>query len=194
MGYLTALGLSFNNLLTKGRALLTAFAGSVGIIGIALILSLSNRVNQYISRIQRDTMAAYPIVVESEAINLGNMMTTMRDIGHRQAEHDLDAIYVNPVSTQSTRGMSASITQNNLTAIRPIWISRITCLPHLSNITYNYEAAFTLLSQDPEGELVQAGSPGRAAFPPRALHENGRNSSAIAAFLPSDEKGLPGKP
>ena len=119
MGFMTALSLSLNNLLTKrGRTLLTAFAGSIGIIGIALILSLSTGVNNYINRIQRDTMASYPIVIEAESINLGNMMTTMRDFGHQERSHALDAVYANPVSTQSREGMSASVSQNNLTALK----------------------------------------------------------------------------
>lgn len=76
MSLLTALSLSFNNLKTKkGRTLLTAFAGSIGIIGIALILSLSNGVNTYIDNIQKDTMTSYPISIEAETIDISSIMS-----------------------------------------------------------------------------------------------------------------------
>ena len=75
MSFATSLALSFNNLKTKkARTLLTSFAGSIGIIGIALILSVSTGVNTYISDIQRDTMTAYPITVDSQTFDLSSMM------------------------------------------------------------------------------------------------------------------------
>lgn len=75
MGLLTSLSLSFNNMLTKkGRTFLTAFAGSIGIIGIALILALSNGVNTYISDVQKETMTSYPITIGSEAYDFSSMM------------------------------------------------------------------------------------------------------------------------
>ena len=80
MSFVTALSLSFNNLLTKkGRTLLTAFAGSIGIIGIALILALSNGVNGYIADIQKETMTSYPITISSEAVDVGSIMSGMPD-------------------------------------------------------------------------------------------------------------------
>ena len=74
----TALSLSFNNLLTKkGRTLLTSFAGSIGIIGIALILSLSNGMQAYINSIERDTLASYPLTIESETYDLTQLLGTV---------------------------------------------------------------------------------------------------------------------
>lgn len=75
MGFLTALSLSFHNLRTKiGRTILTAFAGSIGIIGIALILALSNGVNDYIASLQKETMASYPISIAAQTMDISNMM------------------------------------------------------------------------------------------------------------------------
>ena len=193
MGFKTALSLSLNNLLTKrGRTLLTAFAGSIGIIGIALILSLSTGVNNYINRIQRDTMASYPIVIEPQAISLTNMMTTMQNIGHQDREHDLDAVYVNPSSSQSRQGINASISQNNLTALKAYLDQPDNLLaPHLSNVVYAYEAPFSLYGFDPEGELAQAGSASSGfggSFGPMASF-----GDTTAPLSPAEENGLPGE-
>ena len=80
MSFFTALSLSLNNLLTKkGRTFLTAFAGSIGIIGIALILSLSNGVNEYIVKVQEDTLSSYPITIEQATVDMNSMVQSMAD-------------------------------------------------------------------------------------------------------------------
>lgn len=85
MSFLTALSLSFNNLMTKkGRTLLTSFAGSIGIIGIGLIMSLSNGVQNYITRVENDTMADYPIELRDNTLDMSVMMTTMMDMGEAE--------------------------------------------------------------------------------------------------------------
>lgn len=76
MGLLTALSLSFNNLMTKkGRTIMTAFAGSIGIIGIAAILALSNGVNGYIAKVEQDTLSSYPLTIARQSYDLTSMMT-----------------------------------------------------------------------------------------------------------------------
>ena len=76
MSFGTALSLSLNNLMTKkGRTFLTAFAGSIGIIGIALILSLSNGIQTYIDRVQEDTLSSYPLTIEAESMDMSSMVT-----------------------------------------------------------------------------------------------------------------------
>ena len=75
MSFKTAFGLSLNNLMTKkGRTFLTAFAGSVGIIGIALILSLSSGMQNYINKAEKDTLSSYPITIEDESIDMSSLM------------------------------------------------------------------------------------------------------------------------
>lgn len=78
MKFTTAVHLSLNNLMTKkGRTFLTSFAGSIGIIGIALILSLSNGMQSYINKVEEDTLSSYPITIEESSIDMTSMMETM---------------------------------------------------------------------------------------------------------------------
>lgn len=81
MSFMTAFSLSLNNLMTKkGRTFLTAFAGSIGIIGIATIMSLSNGVQKYISKVEEDTLSSYPIMLEETTIDMGDMIQTVMGI------------------------------------------------------------------------------------------------------------------
>ncbi|MBR3703956.1 MAG: ABC transporter ATP-binding protein, partial [Oscillospiraceae bacterium] len=83
MSFFTAFSLSLNNLMTKkGRTILTSFAGSIGIIGIALILSLSNGINTYINQVQEETLSSYPITIEAESMDMSSMMLSF--MGTRQ--------------------------------------------------------------------------------------------------------------
>lgn len=97
MSYLTALSLSFNNLLTKkGRTILTAFAGSIGIIGIAMILSLSDGFRNYIKGVEEDTLSTYPLEITDESIDMEGMMALMMGTEmESEDEHDLDKVYSN---------------------------------------------------------------------------------------------------
>ena len=93
MSFFTALSLSLNNLMTKkGRTILTAFAGSIGIIGIALILSLSSGMQTYINRVEEDTLSSYPITVQEETIDMSSMMATMVDEGE-ETQREEEKIY-----------------------------------------------------------------------------------------------------
>lgn len=112
MSFATALSLSFNNLKTKkGRTLLTAFAGSIGIIGIALILSLSNGVNTYIKTIEEDTLSEYPLQIQSTGIDITSMMMGMVD---DQNETKQDEVQVTEMVTK----MFAKIGSNDLTSFK----------------------------------------------------------------------------
>ena len=102
MSFLTALSLSRNNLMTKkGRTFLTAFAGSIGIIGIALILSLSNGVQTYIDDVEHSTLASYPIQLEKEAVNYSGLMGSLVETGESELNEERapDRIYTNDLST-----------------------------------------------------------------------------------------------
>ncbi|MBQ7880569.1 MAG: ABC transporter ATP-binding protein, partial [Clostridia bacterium] len=92
MSFFTALGLSFKNLLTKkARTILVSFAGSIGIIGIALILAVSSGFSGYINKIQEDTLSSYPIVIEEQSVNYMNIMTSMFS-GNDEPTHSEDAV------------------------------------------------------------------------------------------------------
>ena len=93
MSFLTALGLSFNNLMTKkGRTIMTAFAGSIGIIGIAAILALANGVNEYIARVEEDTLSSYPLTISKQSMDISGMLSEdMGASGKASGEKDGDA-------------------------------------------------------------------------------------------------------
>lgn len=159
MSFFTALSLSFNNLRTKkARTLLTAFAGSIGIIGIALILSLSNGVNQYITDIQRDTMASYPISIQAETIDLSSIISAGREASQGgEAGHDLDGVYANNTDMELISTMTTSITENNLTDFKSYLDdpdSEIHQYLGENGIVYSYDTQFDVYTYDPEEELI----------------------------------------
>ncbi|NLJ97167.1 MAG: ABC transporter ATP-binding protein, partial [Clostridiales bacterium] len=119
MSFLTALSLSFNNLRTKkGRTILTSFAGSIGIIGIALILSLSTGVNNYINKIQRDTMVSYPITIEAQSFDFASMMDSGREHFSEEIDHELDGVYSNSFYLEMASKSVSSIKKNNLSPLK----------------------------------------------------------------------------
>jgi putative ABC transport system permease protein len=159
MSIVTALSLSFNNLRTKkGRTFLTAFAGSIGIIGIALILSLSNGVNAYIEDIQKDTMTSYPIAIEAQTFDLSSMIAAGREAGRPSgADHALDAVYSNSTDMELARSATSSIKENNLTEFKKYLDdpdSEIRQYIGANGIVYTYGVQFDAFAYDPEGALV----------------------------------------
>ncbi|WP_196001179.1 ABC transporter ATP-binding protein/permease [Clostridium sp. 1001271B_151109_B4] len=160
MSLLTALSLSFNNLKTKkGRTLLTAFAGSIGIIGIALILSLSNGVNTYIDDIQKETMSSYPISIEAETIDLNSIMSSGGPTPGKSSDvdHDLDAIYSNNSGIEMASTMTSSFTENNLTEFKKYLDdpdNEINQYVGENGIIYSYDTKFGVYTKDSEGTFV----------------------------------------
>ena len=159
MSFLTALSLSFNNLRTKkGRTFLTAFAGSIGIIGIALILSLSNGVNLYIEKVQKDTMTSYPIQIEAQAMDLASIIDTNDNDGRRDdLSHGFDGVYVDNSVFERASNISMSIKHNNLTEFKKYLDdpnSEIHKYVGENGIIYSYYVPFTVYSYDPDGELI----------------------------------------
>ncbi|MDF2589507.1 MAG: hypothetical protein K0S41_3348 [Anaerocolumna sp.] len=119
MSFFTALSLSLNNLMTKKtRTFMTAFAGSIGIIGIALILSLSSGIQTYIDKVQEDTLSSYPITIESETVDLTSLMQSMSDVTSDDVNHDLDKVYTNSIMANMMNTMMAEVQTNNLEAFK----------------------------------------------------------------------------
>ena len=114
MNFLTALSLSLNNLMTKkGRTFLTSFAGSIGIIGIALILSLSSGMQTYINRVEEDTLSSYPITVQKETIDMASMMTSL--MGEAEdTVHEDGKVYSRNIVNDMLSTISTKIQSNNL--------------------------------------------------------------------------------
>ncbi len=117
----TAFGLSIRNLATKkGRTLLTAFAGSIGIIGIALVLALSTGIQNYVDKVQNDTLMAYPMSVEREAVNTDNMMSAVMGMGQEMlnSSNVLDKVYVNDMFTELVKTFVAQSSSNNIKSFK----------------------------------------------------------------------------
>lgn len=158
MSLLTSLSLSFNNLKTKkGRTFLTAFAGSIGIIGIALILALSSGVNDYINSIQKDTMASYPISIQMSSIDLTSVIGKAQDETKDKTNHPLDKVYSDPSALEVLNTATTSIKENNLTAFKKYLDDPKTEIHDAvgeNGIVYSYKVAFDAFSKDSDGTLV----------------------------------------
>ena len=120
MGFLTALSLSLNNLMTKKtRTLLTAFAGSIGIIGIALILSLSNGISNYISRVEEDTLSSYPLMIQQQTVDMTIMLTSMMGTEPADGEtHEDGRVYSMNVMSDMFNSMISQVTTNDTASFR----------------------------------------------------------------------------
>ena len=160
MSFLTALSLSLNNLMTKmTRTVLTAFAGSIGIIGIALIMSLSNGIQNYIDKVQADTLSSYPITIQAESVDMTNMMTSLMGM-RSQAEggaHDRDAVYSSTVMYDMMNSMiSADKQTNNLKPFKAyIEDENSEIARYLSSVQYSYDLDMNLFAEDEEGNIAK---------------------------------------
>lgn len=119
MSFFTALSLSLNNLMTKkGRTLLTSFAGSIGIIGIALILSLSNGVQKYIERVQEDTLSSYPVTIEKQTVDMASMLEIMMDNEKDTANQEEGKVYSKDIMNEMISTLSNKMQNNNLKELK----------------------------------------------------------------------------
>ncbi len=157
MSFATALSLSLNNLMTKkGRTILTAFAGSIGIIGIALILSLSAGVDMFIERVERDTLSSYPLEIDERTIDMTDMMTGMMDISSDSREHEEGKVYSGSRMTKLMSGWMSGVTENNLTSFKKYLDSRADEVNTLvSGIQYEYSTPLTLYRVTDDGQTIQ---------------------------------------
>ena len=192
MGFLTALSLSLNNLLTKrARTLITAFAGSIGIIGIALILALSTGVNNYIDDIQKETMSSYPIVIEREAFNVSGMMSAMRGMRGSAPAHDLDAVYMDAQVATVMEDLTTGVSYNNLGAFKNYLEKEDNPMaPYLSDIRYGYDVQFDIYAVDKNGEIISAGDGGRFGIPAAFASFAPFSDSDFTELIPASEDGL----
>lgn len=158
MSFLTALSLSRNNLMTKkARTFLTAFAGSIGIIGISLILSLSNGVQTYIDSVERSTLASYPIQLESQTVNYNELMSSMMDMGgdDEDEERDPNLVYINDMSTNMTKVLLSEVKNNNLTAFMDEFKDDETIMEYVSEIHYTYDSNLYVYSHDLNDKIIR---------------------------------------
>ena len=156
MSFLTALSLSLNNLMTKkGRTILTAFAGSIGIIGISLILSLSNGVENYIDKVQEDTLTSYPLTIEKESVDFSNMLTIMAE-NNEKKEHDKNKVYSNDIMVDMISSMSREVRTNNLLDFKKYLEENKEELGEYSNdIKYSYNLDLQIYSSDTKNGIIK---------------------------------------
>ena len=159
MSFLTALALSTNNLLTKkARTILTAFAGSIGIIGIALIMSLSNGIQNYIDKVQEDTLSSYPITIEAESYDMSSMMTSLMGVQTQAAEnqHEKDAVYSNTILYDMMNSMiSADKEVNNLKPFKQFLETNEEVQQYISSVQYSYDLDMNLYARDVDDNIVK---------------------------------------
>ena len=161
MSFFTALGLSLNNLMTKkARTILTAFAGSIGIIGIALILSLSNGIQNYIDDVQEDTLSSYPITIEAETTDMTSMVTALMG-AHDEAKeetHEDGRVYASTVMYELMNSFNQTETQTNDLAAFRAYLDDPDSEIHqyLSAIQYSYDLTLPIYTKDADGNIVKA--------------------------------------
>ncbi|MBP3746803.1 MAG: ABC transporter ATP-binding protein/permease [Ruminococcus sp.] len=161
MSFFTAVSLSLNNLLTKkGRTLLTAFAGSIGIIGIALILSLSTGINEYIDGVQEETLASYPISIDRESTDMTELFKTMFGGGEEvvhDAEEEKDTVYAGTEMYDTFNNLNSSAKQINNMAKFKKFVDTNDDIKKKSNaVSYGYDVQMPIFSKDDKGNIVKS--------------------------------------
>lgn len=158
MSFFTALSLSFNNLMTKKtRTILTAFAGSIGIIGIAMILSISNGIQLYINRVQRDTLSSYPITLQAESIDISSMVTSLSGNQKDSSDHeDKDRVYSNDIMGDMINTMVKEVQSNNLSEFKKYIENGSTDIDsYVSDIQYSYDVPLNIYMKDTSEGVTQ---------------------------------------
>lgn len=181
MSFFTALSLSFNNLLTKkARTLLTSFAGSIGIIGIALILSLSSGIQAFIDGIQEDTLSSYPVVIEEEALDMTSMMASMMSMAESGKDREEGKVYANTVMYDMMATVSGSASSsNNLESFKAYLDQNSATLDeYINSIQYGYDLDLLIYNSDTDNKLEKLN--------PSSLFEGMISESYSQAISPSD--------
>lgn len=172
MSFLTALSLSLNNLMTKkARTFLTAFAGSIGIIGIALILSLSNGVNAYIQKVEEDTLSSYPISIEQAGMDISQLAGDLMGKNEVPEGRDPDKIYSNNIMTEMMSTMVNGISANNLELLKKHIEKTPEFKANSSEIEYKYSTVMNIY--DEKGNRVNPNTVFSTVFGKNSAQANG---------------------
>ena len=164
MSFLTALSLSLNNLMTKkARTFLTAFAGSIGIIGIALILSLSNGVNAYIARVEEETLSSYPITIEQAGMDVSQLVSDLMGKNEPNGDREDGRIYSNNVMTEMMSAMVNGISANNLSELKKHIEKTADFSDNSSEIEYKYSTVMNIYNE--KGNRVNPNTVFSTIFP-----------------------------
>ena len=160
MSFFTAFSLSLNNLMTKkGRTILTSFAGSIGIIGIALILSLSAGINDYINQVQEETLSSYPITIMAESTDMSDLMISLMGArrGDGGEDHDRERVYSSTVMYDMLNSMlDAEVQTNNLKDFKKHLDQGGGGITDLATVQYSYDFGFDIYTEDEDGEIIKS--------------------------------------
>lgn len=158
MSFKTALGLSLNNLMTKkGRTILTAFAGSIGIIGIALILSLSSGVQEYIDRVQKETLTSYPLTIEANSVDMTSIMTEAQERQKEAIEESKGSkkVYSNNTIGDMMSIFGSKIETNNIKDFKDYVEEKKVLDEYASEISYQYDLDLQIFKADTSDGVLQ---------------------------------------
>ena len=187
MSFFTALSLSFKNLLTKkGRTFLTSFAGSIGIIGIALILSLSSGFQAYINRVQEDTVSTYPITIENESVDYSSMLNSMMGETGTVKDKEEGRIYAAPVMSQLVNTMSAEVKKNNLSELKK-YLESPDCNigDYVLDVQYQYDIPLNVYAKDYSGGINKV-NPSTLYQDIWGVSDETMSSSLVSSFSNTD--------
>ena len=198
MSWATSFGLSLKNLFTKkGRTTLTAFAGSIGIIGIALIYAVSFGMNTFINSVQEDTLSSYPLSLQATTVDIGTLMETFMGKGSdNEPTHEKDAIYSHSVMADMINSLnSLESTENDLKAFKQYLETEMqkpgeeNKISHaLTGVQYTYNMDLLVYTQDPVGNIVYSDSEQLLA---KILKENmGMDMSAMMSMSETMGAGM----
>ena len=164
MSFVTAFMLSLRNLITKkGRTSLTAFAGSIGIMGIALILALSQGMTSYIDAVQEDALASYPLSVEERSIDISTLMDTFMNVGTPETDHGKDAVYEKPAIYDMMSALNnLEGRENDLRPFKSFLEEEVGnegedgLNAAVTGLQYAYDLAFNVYTKDDDGNIVKS--------------------------------------
>ena len=185
MKFFTALRLSLNNLMTKkGRTLLTSFAGSIGIIGIALILAISTGVQNYINKVEEDTLSSYPITIEDSTIDMSSMMESMMGTEEKKENQEDGKVHSADIMNEMITTLSNKKENNNLEALKEYLDNGDNDIVKNSNsIEYGYPLKINLYKENTEDGIVKVNpSTVMNAFGMGEMIEAQNNSSMASMF------------
>lgn len=156
MSYFTALSLSLNNLMTKkGRTFMTSFAGSIGIIGIALILSISSGAQLYIKSVEEETLASYPIAIERNAMDMSSMMTSMMKENTSDGNDD-GKVHSNNIMGSMVNTMLTQLKSNDLKSFKTYLENDGKEInDYVSDIKYGYSTPLNIFRNDKDKGIIQ---------------------------------------
>ncbi len=163
MSFWTAFKLSLRNLFTKrGRTILTSFAGSIGIIGISLILAVSQGTTAYINHVQESTLSSYPLTIEEETVDLTSLMQSFMNVGGGETDHDKDAIYKDPIIAELVNALSnVESSENDLKSFKSFLEAQMSdenseLYSAITGVKYGYNLQFDIYTENIDGQIVKS--------------------------------------